>query len=94
MTCVRLPKENHFCSNNAPEIHIFNYWRHQKLLLVASQLQDSSFLFEINSEDIGISKLVSQLSYCQVYLNLKKIIQLLWVPLLKNCKICHEIEVS
>ena len=28
-----------------------------KLLLVANQLQDSAFLFEINSKDIGIRKL-------------------------------------
>ena len=31
---------------------------HQKLLLVAKQLQDSTFLFEINSEGNAISKLV------------------------------------
>ena len=36
-TCVRLPKENVFCPNNASETHIFNSWRHQKLLLVANQ---------------------------------------------------------
>ena len=35
-TCVRLSKENLFCSKNAPEIHIFNSLRHQKLLLVAN----------------------------------------------------------
>ena len=57
--CVRLSKENLICSNNAPKIHILNYWRHQKLL-VPNQLQDSTFLFEINNEDIGISKLASQ----------------------------------
>ena len=56
--CVRLSKENLFCSNNPPEIHIFNSLRHHKLLLVAKQLQDSTFY--INSEDTGISKLVSQ----------------------------------
>ena len=42
-TCVRLSKENIFSSNNAPEIHIVNSWRYQKLLLVANQLQDSTF---------------------------------------------------
>ena len=57
-TYVRLSKENLFCSNNAPEIYIFNSLRPQKLLTVANQLQD--FLFEINSEDISISKLQSQ----------------------------------
>ena len=36
----------------------FLRWRHQKLLLVANQLPDSTFSFEINSEEIGISKLV------------------------------------
>ena len=36
-TCVRLPQENVFCPNNASETHIFNPWRHQKLLLVANQ---------------------------------------------------------
>ena len=40
-TRVRLPlKENRFCSNKAPEIHIFNSLRDQELLLVANQLQD------------------------------------------------------
>ena len=39
-TCVRLPKENVFCPNNACETYIFNSWQHQKLLLVASQFQD------------------------------------------------------
>ena len=32
-----------------------------KLLLTANQLLDSTFSFGINSEDIGISKLVLQL---------------------------------
>ena len=36
----------------------FKLLQHQKLLLAANQLQDST---EINSKDIGISKLVSQL---------------------------------
>ena len=56
----QIVKKNLFCSNNAPEIHIFNSLRHQKLLLVANQLQDL-FLFDINSKDIVISKLVSWL---------------------------------
>ena len=56
-----MSKENLFCSNNATEIHIFNSLRHQQLLLVANHLQDNTFLFDINSEGILISKLVSQL---------------------------------
>ena len=58
---VRLSKENLFCSNNAPGIHIFKSWQHQKLLLVANQLKNSTSLSGSNNEDIGISKLVSQL---------------------------------
>ena len=53
-----MSKENLFCSNYPPEIHIFHSLRHRKLLLVAKQLQDSTFY--INSEFIDISKLVSQ----------------------------------
>ena len=64
--CVKLPKENVFCPNNASETYIFNSWRHQKLLLVANQQQDSTFLFEINSEDIGTSRLISQLKLLPV----------------------------
>ena len=30
--CVRLLKENLICSNNAPEIHILNSWRHQVII--------------------------------------------------------------
>ena len=41
-----------FLFKYAPEIHIFNFWQHQTLLSVANQLQDSTFSFEINSEDI------------------------------------------
>ena len=52
-----MTKENLFYSHNAPEVHIFNSRRHQKLLLVANQLQVN----KNNSKDIGISKLVSQL---------------------------------
>ena len=55
----QIVKKHFFCSNNAPEFHIFNFWRHQKLLLVAKKLQDSTLLFENNCQDIGISKLVS-----------------------------------
>ena len=57
-----MSNKNISCSNNAPEIDIFNLRRNQKLLLVANQFQDSTFLFEINSKDIGVSKLASQLS--------------------------------
>ena len=45
MTCVRLLKENLFCPNNASETYIFISLRHQKLLLVADQLQDSTFFY-------------------------------------------------
>ena len=67
-----MSKENLFFSNNAPEIYIFNSLRPQKLLTVANQLQDSSFLFEINSEDIGISKLQSQLKLLPSLFELKE----------------------
>ena len=50
-----------FFSNNIPEIHIFISWQHQKLLLAANQFQGSTFLFETNSEDKGISKLLLKL---------------------------------
>ena len=40
-TCVRSPKENLFCPNHASETYVFNSWRHQKVLLVTNQLQDS-----------------------------------------------------
>ena len=56
-----MSKENLFCSNNVPEVQIFNSWQHQKLLLVANHLQDSTFY--INSADIGMSKLVSELKF-------------------------------
>ena len=45
-------------------------------------MQDSTFY--INSEDIGISKLVSQLKYSQVYLNIKMMTQLLRATLFKK----------
>ena len=51
------------------------------------------FLFDINNEDIAISKLVSQLKLLKVYLN-KIMMQLLWAPLLKNCQRYDEIEAS
>ena len=38
-------KKISFFSNNAPEIHIFNSWGHQKLLLISTQLLDSTFFF-------------------------------------------------
>ena len=45
-TCVRLPIENLFCPNNASETYIFiSWWHHQKLLLAANQLQDSTFFY-------------------------------------------------
>ena len=43
--CVRLSKENLVCSNTAAEIHIFNSFRRQKLLLVANQLQYNTFFY-------------------------------------------------
>ena len=52
-----------FYSHNAPEIHIFNSRKHQKLLLVANQLQGKKN--KNSSKDIGISKLVSQLKLLQ-----------------------------
>ena len=45
-------------------------------------MQDSTFY--INSEDSGISKLVSQLKYSQVYLNIKMMTQLLRATLFKK----------
>ena len=86
-TYVRLLKENVFCPNNASEAYILNSWRHQKLLLEAKQLQDSTFLFEINSEEhwhqkINIAvKVIDKFVVCievstppahyEVFLNLK-----------------------
>ena len=67
----RLSKENLFSSNNAPEIHIFNSWRDQKWFLVANQLQYSTFFKKINSKDIDISKLVSQLKFLPSLFELK-----------------------
>ena len=71
-TCVRLLKENLFYSNNTPEIHhIFNFWWHQKLLLIAKQFKIVTLLFESNSEDSGISKLISQLKILPSLFELK-----------------------
>ena len=49
------------------EFQIFNSWRDQKLLLVANQLQDGTLLFEINSEDIGISLWKFQYFWWPIY---------------------------
>ena len=64
-----MSKENLFCSNSTPEIHIFNYLQHRKLLFVAKQLQDSTFY--INNKDIGISKSVSQVKLLPSLFELK-----------------------
>ena len=79
MACVRLSKENLFCSNNVPEIHIFNSWWQHKLLLLVNQLQDT-FLFEINSEDIGIYKLVTHLKLLPSLLQLREMHNALQLP--------------
>ena len=76
------------------KIHIFNSWRHQKLLLVANQLQDNNILFENNSEDIGISKLVSQLKLLPTLFELKDNDTINTSTIIKNCKIPHEIDAS
>ena len=84
-----MSKENPICSKKAPEIHIFNSWRHQKLLLVHNQLQDSTFLFEMNSEDIDISKLVSLSKLLPSLFELKDNDTIVMSTIIK--KICHEI---
>ena len=61
MTCVRLSKENLFSSNNAPEFNAPQLLTTSKVLISSQSIESSTFLFEINSEDICISKLVSQL---------------------------------
>ena len=53
-TCVKLLKENLFCSNIASEIYFLT-----PDVIISSQ-PIARFLFEINREDIGISKLISQ----------------------------------
>ena len=78
--------------NNRPEIHICNSWRHQQLFLIASQLQDSTFLTEINSEDFGISKLVLQLKLLQNSFKLKENDTIDMSNIIKICKICHKIN--
>ena len=85
-TCVRLSRENLFCSNSAPKNHIFNSWQHKKLLVVANQLQDKTCLLEINSQNNSINKLVKVTAEV-TDLNLKIMTQSLWAPLLKNCRI-------
>ena len=49
-------------------------------LLAANQLQDDLFLFEINSKDIGISKLFKLL--LSLFELAMAMAQLLWAPLL------------
>ena len=51
----QIVERNLFFPNNSSEIYICISWRHQKLLLVANQLQGGTFLFEINSKDLAIS---------------------------------------
>ena len=55
-------KNMYLCSKNAPEIHIFNSWRHQKLL-EAKKLQGSTILFEINNLKRSESKNHSNHNY-------------------------------
>ena len=86
-----MSKENRINSNNAPDIHILNSWRHQKLLSVPKQLQDNTFLFEINNEDIGISKLVSQSKLLSSLFELKENDSIVMSSIIK--KFCHETEV-
>ena len=67
----QIVKRKSLFSNSAPEIHIFNSRRHQILLSVANQFQDSIFLFDINNENFGFSKLVSQLKLLPSLFELK-----------------------
>ena len=87
-----MSKEDLFCSNNAPEILIFNSLRHQKLLLVAKQLQDSTFY--INSEDIGISKLVPQVKLLPSLFKLKDNDTIVMSTIIKNSQRCDETDAS
>ena len=87
-----MSKEDLFCSNNAPEILIFNSLQHQKLLLVAKQLQDSTFC--INSEDIGISKLVPQVKLLPSLFKLKDNDTIVMSTIIKNSQRCDEIDAS
>ena len=60
-----------------------------KLLLVPNRLQDSNFLFEINSVDIGIS-IVSQSKLLSNLFELKENISIVMSTIIK--KMCHGIE--
>ena len=91
-SCIRLPKENFFSPNNASETYISFSWRHQKLSLVASQLQDSTFLIFFTFT-IPLQKGRKGAQY-EVSLNLNIMTQLIWAPLFKRCKICQEIDAS
>ena len=56
-----------------------------------------TFLVEINSDDAGISKLVSQLKLLRTLyelgtIDMQQLPQLILEPLLKNCKIYQEID--
>ena len=55
-----------------------------------NKLQDSTFVFEINSEDIGISKLVSRSKLLSSLFELKDNGTIVMSNIVK--KICHEIE--
>ena len=66
---------------------------HRKLLLVAKQLQDSTFY--INSEDIGISKLVSQVvMWLPRLFTLKDNDTIVMSTIVKNSQRCDEIDAS
>ena len=66
---------------------------HRKLLLVAKQLQDSTFY--INSEDIGISKLVSQVvMWLPRLFTLKDNDTIVMSTIVKNSPRCDEIDAS
>ena len=65
---------------------------HRKLLLVAKQLQDSTFY--INSEDIGISKLVSQVMWLPRLFTLKDNDTIVMRTIVKNSQRCDEIDAS
>ena len=63
---------------------------HRKLLLVAKQLQGSTFY--INSENIGISKLVSQVMWLPRLFTLKDNDTIVMSTIVKNSQRCDEIE--
>ena len=60
MACVRFSKEN-LCSNNIPEIHVFNSWRHQKVKIINSKIyfycKNMKSTININSTIISKNKL-------------------------------------